>query len=61
MLSADQLQKKWKQRALLFPIEPAMTFTEAGLVLGAGTVLAACRTDRRGRATFAIDSGEKRI
>ncbi len=61
MLSADQLQKKWEQRALLFPFDPAMTFTEAGLVLGAGTVLAACRTDRRGRATFAIDSGEKRI
>lgn len=30
MLSAEQLRKGWQERALLFPIEPALTFAEAG-------------------------------
>ncbi len=30
MLSAEQLRKGWEERALLFPIEPALTFAEAG-------------------------------
>jgi hypothetical protein len=38
-----------------------MTLAEAGIVLGAGTVLAARGTDRSGRATFAIGGCGERI
>lgn len=61
MLSADQLRKGWAERARLCPIEPAMTFAEGGVVLGAGTVVAARSTPHQGRAAFAIDGCDERI
>lgn len=61
MLSADQLRKGWAERARLFPIEPAMTFAESGVVLGAGTVVAARSTPHQGRTAFAIDGCDERI
>jgi hypothetical protein len=38
-----------------------MVFTEEGLVLGAGTVLAKASADRCGRPALAIDDAEERI
>jgi len=37
---ADQLSKSWDERRRSAPIEAAMRFSDKGLVLGAGTVLA---------------------
>jgi hypothetical protein len=61
MLPADRLRKDWETRVRSASIEPAPNIAEAGLVLGAGTVLARRITDRHGRSTFAIDGNEGRI
>lgn len=61
MPSADQLQERWEARVLAASIEPAPAFTEAGLIFGAGTVLAKRITDCRGRPVIAIDGNEERI
>lgn len=61
MLPADRLRKDWETRVRTASIEPAPNIAEAGLVLGAGTVLARRITDRHGRSTFAIDGNEGRI
>jgi hypothetical protein len=55
------MRKRWQERLRTSSIEPAATFTQAGLVLGAGTVLATRSTDRWGRPTLAIDGNEERI
>jgi hypothetical protein len=39
-LQLEELQKAWRERGSEVPIEPSPTFNKAGLVLGAGTVLA---------------------
>jgi hypothetical protein len=39
-LQLEEFQKAWRERDLEVPIEPLPTFSKAGLVLGAGTVLA---------------------
>lgn len=61
MLPADRLRKDWETRVRTASIEPAPNIAEAGLVFGAGTVLARRITDRHGRSTFAIDGNEGRI
>jgi hypothetical protein len=61
MPSADRLRKDWEARVGAASTEPAPRITEAGLVLGAGTVLVQHITDRHGRSTFAIDGNEERI
>jgi len=61
MLSADRLRKGWETRVRTTSIEPTPSITEAGLVLGAGTVLARRITDRQGRPALAIDGNEERI
>jgi hypothetical protein len=54
MSSADSLRKAREDRARSSAIEPVMTITEAGLVLGVGTVLAKRCTDCCGRPSLAI-------
>jgi hypothetical protein len=60
MISADALRQAWDDDARLSPVEPVMTLTEAGLVLGAGTVLAKRRSEG-GRTSLAIDGAEQRL
>jgi hypothetical protein len=43
----EQLRKDWHARERAVPIQPIMTFTPAGLVLGAGTVLIPSAGPRR--------------
>lgn len=43
----EQLRDKWRARECAVPINPTMTFTPDGLVLGAGTVLVATNGPRR--------------
>jgi hypothetical protein len=61
MLPADQLRRDWEARVRTVSIEPAPGITDAGLVLGAGTVLARRITGRQGRSALAIDGNEERI
>ncbi|MDR3507197.1 MAG: hypothetical protein P4L64_04785 [Caulobacteraceae bacterium] len=48
-MPVERLQKAWLQHAAAVPIEPAPRFTAEGLVLGAGTILAANDADGRYR------------
>ena len=55
---AKRLEGAWRARRELLGIEPVMRFSEEGLVLGAGTVLAraaGCRSD------ISIDAAEPRL
>ena len=61
MISADALCKAWSERPRLSPVEPVMTITDQGLVLGAGTVLAKRRTGRNDKAELAINDAEERL
>lgn len=56
-MSADALRKAWAERARSSPLTFFMTFTDEGLVFGAGTVLAKRRPDR----ALALDGEEERI
>lgn len=58
-LLAETLGKAWRERQVV-PIEPRMTFGPAGLVLGAGTVLAASEPVGGGRA-IRLDGAEARL
>ncbi len=57
VISADSLHKAWQERGRFAAIEPVMTITEAGLVLGAGTVLA----KRNGSFSLSLAGDEERI
>src|SRR5260221_14682090 len=61
MISADALRKAWSERPRLSPVEPVMTITDKGLILGAETVLAKRRTDWSDKAGLAIDDAEGRL
>jgi len=54
---ADRLSKAWGARRGSTPIEPVMRFSDEGLVLGAGTVLA--RSNGSGRAIAVDPSGPR--
>ena len=55
---ADQLAKAWRERRESVAIEAAMRFSDEGLVLGAGTVLAASGDSGR---EVSINPGEPRL
>jgi len=61
MASLEAARKDWAEWAGSRPIDEAMAFSEEGLVLGAGTVLAKASVDRLGRAELSIDGVEERI
>lgn len=61
MLTADSLRKSWENLGRFAAIEPALTITEAGLVLGAGTVLAKHMTTAGGSPALAVTGNEERI
>ncbi len=43
---AERLEKAWRDRKASVPIDAAIKFTDQGLVLGAGTVLAPTDDER---------------
>ena len=55
---AERLDKAWRERRRSIGVDPLMRFSDEGLVLGAGTVLAA--TGRSGRE-ISIDPREPRL
>jgi hypothetical protein len=59
-LAFEELGEAWRRRERGVPIEPELTFQDAGLVLGAGAVLAAAAEDGRGRV-IRIEGDEARI
>jgi hypothetical protein len=61
MPSAEALRKAWVERTRSCPVEPVMTLTEAGLVLGAGTLLMKRRPGSGGGPALRIDGAEQRI
>src|SRR5260370_10675709 len=61
MISADALRKAWSERPRLSPIEPVMTITDKGLVLGAGTVLVKRPTDPNDKAELVFAEAEERL
>jgi hypothetical protein len=60
MPSLDAVRSDWRKRARCRPIEPVMTMSEEGLVLG-GAVLAKMGWDQSGMPELAIDGAEQRI
>ena len=55
---ADRLSKEWTERRVSAPVEALMRFTNEGLVLGAGTVLAPVGGSLR---DIRVDPGEPRL
>jgi hypothetical protein len=55
---ADQLGRAWRERRASIGIDAVMRFSDEGLVLGAGTVLAASRGSRR---EIQVDPREPRL
>ena len=60
MSAFEAVRKEWAKRSRSRPLEPVMTITEDGLVLG-GTVLAKIGWDAGGSPELAIDGAEERI
>jgi hypothetical protein len=61
MLSLEAARADWAEWARRRAVHSMMMFTDEGLVLGAGTVLAKARADRWSRPRLAIDGAEERI
>jgi hypothetical protein len=59
--SAEKLQEAWAARLRTAPIEPVIALTGAGLVLGAGTVLAGHSANLWGPPAIDISGNEERI
>ena len=61
MQNTDAFERDWRDKGLGRPLHRAMTFTQAGLVLGRGTLLA--EFEKKGRATggLAFDGEEARV
>jgi hypothetical protein len=53
MQNTDAVVRDWRDRGLGRPLHRAMTFTQAGLVLGRGTLLA--EFEKKGRAAGGLD------
>ena len=61
MQNTGALEQDWRDRGLGRPLHREMTFTQAGLALGRGTILA--EFERKGRAVggLALDGTEARL
>ena len=61
MQNIDAFERDWRDRGLGRPLHREMTFTEAGLALGRGTILA--EFEKKGRAArgLALDGNEARL
>jgi hypothetical protein len=61
MASLEAIREEWRQSVCSQPVHPSMTFTEDGLVLGAGTVLAKVGLDPCDRPETTLNEVEERI
>jgi hypothetical protein len=61
MASLEAIREEWRQSVRSRPVHPSMTFTEDGLVLGAGTVLAKAGLDRCDRPEATLNKVEERV
>jgi hypothetical protein len=57
--NTDAFERDWRDRGLGRPLHREMTFTQAGLVLGRGTLLAEFEKKDRAAGGLAFD-GERR-
>lgn len=58
---SDAFERDWRDRSLGRPLHREMTFTQAGLVLGRGTLLAEFGKEGLAAGSLAFDSEEARI
>jgi hypothetical protein len=58
MQNTDAFERDWREWGLGRPLHREMTFTQAGLVLGRGTLLAEFRTEGRAARGLAFDGEE---
>ncbi|PZR86657.1 MAG: hypothetical protein DLM68_09455 [Hyphomicrobiales bacterium] len=66
MEDTEVLDRHWRDEGLSHPLHRAMTFTQAGLALGRGTLLAAFPKDgggkgRRGTSHLSLDGRDARV
>lgn len=61
MPTTEELRKGWRERLGAAAIDTTPSLREAGLMLGAGTVLAPRERDRWGRPALAIDDNGERV
>jgi hypothetical protein len=61
MQKTDAFERDWRDRSLGRPLHREMTFTQAGLVLGRGTLLAEFGKEGLAAGSLAFDSEEARI
>ncbi|MGH6835761.1 MAG: bacterial transcriptional activator domain-containing protein [Methylocella sp.] len=60
MQDTDVLDRRWRDEGLSRPLHRALTFTQAGLALGRGTLLAAFEKERLARG-LALEGNEARL
>jgi hypothetical protein len=61
MQNTDAFERDWREWRLGRPLHREMTFTQAGVVLGRGTLLAEFRTEGRAARGLAFDGEEARL
>ena len=61
MQNTGALEQDWRDRGLGRPLHREMTFTQAGLALGRGTILAAFEKKGRAARGLAFDGKEARL
>lgn len=61
MASLEAIREEWRRSVRLQPVHQSMTFTENGLVLGAGTVLAKADLGRFDRPETPLNEAEVRM
>ncbi|MGH6799924.1 MAG: hypothetical protein ACRECZ_00670 [Methylocella sp.] len=61
MQETDVLDRHWRDEGLKRPLHRAMTFSQAGLVLGRGTLLAEFENERLAARGLVLDGNEARV
>lgn len=61
MQQVESLTKQWNERGRFDRIRAVMELTEAGLMLGAGTLIARLKTDGRGSSVLDFEGQEDRV
>ena len=61
MQDTDVLDRHWCDEGLGRPLRRSLTFSQAGLMLGRGTLLAEFEKERRAARTLALDGNEARL
>ncbi|MGH6858186.1 MAG: hypothetical protein ACRECP_11275, partial [Methylocella sp.] len=61
MQDSDVLERHWRDEGLGRPLRRALTFTQVGLVLGRGALLAEFAKERRAARGLALEGNEARL